>query len=166
MSWNLPRAQDPKSLLHLWNLILRTSLLIIWPKILDIAISRAANFVAFLQNWGINICLTIVWTGHHRLISFSRRLWCQWKWMYWEWREEMQLESEPLRPDSNLVSLTLRPDSNLVRNCQRLWLSLSLCHLPKFNFLKTLSMYLFWSKSHGFVCWEIHVVTKKSPSSH
>ena len=97
------------------------------------------------QQFHICFCLTIVWTGHHRLISFARRLWCQWKWMYWEWREQMQLQSLPLRPESYLASVPLCPESYLATSCQRLSLSLNLCHctsprwlLLKFEFPKTI----------------------------
>ena len=106
---------------------------------------------------------TTVWSNS---IPFSRLQWCQWKWMYWEWREQMQLESLPLRPDSYLATVPLRPASYLVlvplrlesycilqplrpesylaRSCQKLSLSLSLCHCTslrwlvlKFEFPKT-----------------------------
>ena len=60
----------------------------------------------------------ILWSLKHMVLTLQilRLLWCRWKWTCCKWKEEMWLELKPLRPDYS-------------SRCQRLLLSVSLCHL-------------------------------------
>ena len=151
MSWNLPRSQESSSFMEFDFKNLPADYLTQNSWHGNLKCSHFCGFPTTLL--GHKYFLTTVWFN----FPFSRLLWCQWKWMYWEWREQMQLESLHLRPDlylnlallplrldSYLVSVPLRPESYLTRSCQKLSLSLSLCHCTshrwlvlKFEFHKT-----------------------------